>query len=367
MSDRGLALPRELPVCFPEPSDFSAGAFHNRSAHTQSIHEGRVRRIGRARLIPIIHRALSLVGGLGRRGPSLGGRYRYTEGIARNLSARLLRRFAGRTMRACGNHRGARTISLALVAGLAAFEAVLVFGAGAIGIPGVLLVRFADKGGDESSYAERRGVCWRRELHRQGARAGRAGKANACRRAGKACIHSSRPAAEPRLDGLADIPLKPWVSEKPKADEAKPDAPKAVRRELGREGSIALGCGRALSVFARRRCGARLTPRLRCPRRRAGNAAPARNTDCAAEAERGRGLGEGQGDRDQGRGAGPLALSFRVLARCARRGEAAAGRRRLRVQYARGHAAVASVERGERPASASAPAASLAPTRSPSR
>ena len=48
-------------------------------------------------------------------------------------------------MRVFANCRGARTISIALVAGLAAFEAVLVFGAGAIGIPGVLLVRFADK------------------------------------------------------------------------------------------------------------------------------------------------------------------------------------------------------------------------------
>jgi hypothetical protein len=47
-------------------------------------------------------------------------------------------------MRAVGNHRGARTISLALVAGLVAFEAVLALGAGTVGIPGLLLVRFAD-------------------------------------------------------------------------------------------------------------------------------------------------------------------------------------------------------------------------------
>ena len=33
MDDLGLALPRELSACFPEPSDFSADAFHNRSAH----------------------------------------------------------------------------------------------------------------------------------------------------------------------------------------------------------------------------------------------------------------------------------------------------------------------------------------------
>jgi hypothetical protein len=45
-------------------------------------------------------------------------------------------------MRAVGNHRGARTISIALAAGLVAFEAVLALGAGAFGIPGLLLVRF---------------------------------------------------------------------------------------------------------------------------------------------------------------------------------------------------------------------------------
>jgi hypothetical protein len=54
-------------------------------------------------------------------------------------------------MRALGNQRRARTISLALVAGLVAFEAVLALGAGAVGIPGVLLVRFADGSDDEQA------------------------------------------------------------------------------------------------------------------------------------------------------------------------------------------------------------------------
>jgi hypothetical protein len=51
-----------------------------------------------------------------------------------------------------GNHRGARTISFALVAGLVAFEAVLAFGASAVGIPGIFLVHFtsaeAETGGE---------------------------------------------------------------------------------------------------------------------------------------------------------------------------------------------------------------------------
>lgn len=49
-------------------------------------------------------------------------------------------------MRAVGNHRGARTISLAFVAGILAFEAGLLLASGAVGIPGVLLVRVADGG-----------------------------------------------------------------------------------------------------------------------------------------------------------------------------------------------------------------------------
>ena len=55
-------------------------------------------------------------------------------------SARFMRCFAGRTMRAVGNFRGARTIGIALVAGLLVFEAALVYGAGAVGIPGLFLL-----------------------------------------------------------------------------------------------------------------------------------------------------------------------------------------------------------------------------------
>jgi hypothetical protein len=60
-----------------------------------------------------------------------------------------------------GNHRGARTISLALVAGLVAFEAALAFGASAVGIPGIFLVHFtnAEMGtGGESVIAKSRKV-----------------------------------------------------------------------------------------------------------------------------------------------------------------------------------------------------------------
>jgi hypothetical protein len=54
-----------------------------------------------------------------------------------------------------GSQRGARTISLALAAGLVAFEVVLAVGAGAVGIPGLFLVRLGQApveqiGGGES-------------------------------------------------------------------------------------------------------------------------------------------------------------------------------------------------------------------------
>ena len=60
-----------------------------------------------------------------------------------------------------GNHRGARTISLVLVAGLVAFEAALVLGASAVGIPGIFLVYFTNaeaETGGESVIAKSRKV-----------------------------------------------------------------------------------------------------------------------------------------------------------------------------------------------------------------
>lgn len=54
-----------------------------------------------------------------------------------------------------GSHRAARTMSLALVAGLVAFESVLAVTAGAIGIPGVLVVPLSEiAGGAPASGGE---------------------------------------------------------------------------------------------------------------------------------------------------------------------------------------------------------------------
>jgi hypothetical protein len=85
---------------------------------------------------------------LRRTGASLAAQDRYAKDHALSFMRRI---FAGRTMRDVGNHRGARTISLALAAGLVAFESALVLGMGAFGIPGLLLVRFA--GGTAGAHA----------------------------------------------------------------------------------------------------------------------------------------------------------------------------------------------------------------------
>jgi hypothetical protein len=129
-------------------------------------------------------------------------------------------------MRAGGNHRGARTISLALVAGFIAFETILALSAGAVGIPGVFLIQL--KG--ESSGAE----------VMQDPPEG--GESVIAKLAAKEPPHQTpvaatplspvAPAGEPRLDGLADIPLTPWVRDETKPDKLKAFAANSAGREL---------------------------------------------------------------------------------------------------------------------------------------
>ena len=49
----GLPCPCETSACFPEPSDFSGGAFHNRASHILRIHEATSLARRRRRLSPI--------------------------------------------------------------------------------------------------------------------------------------------------------------------------------------------------------------------------------------------------------------------------------------------------------------------------
>jgi hypothetical protein len=125
--------------------------------------------------------------------------------------------FAGRTMREVGNHRGARPISLALLAGLVAFEAVLAFGAGAVGIPGILLVRFTEgSGGAETTQAS--------PAHAGGESVMAKIPAPTPEAKAEVDVPSTPPppAAEPRLDNLADIPLD--ALDRPKPEPAGAEA-----------------------------------------------------------------------------------------------------------------------------------------------
>lgn len=103
-------------------------------------------------------------------------------------------------MREVGNHRGARTISIALVAGLMAFEGALAYGAGAIGIPGLFLIRIAEPRGDThvTAVAETPGGGESVVVKPEPAAAPLQAQPDA-------------PAAEPTLEGLADIPLQDWI------------------------------------------------------------------------------------------------------------------------------------------------------------
>jgi hypothetical protein len=125
-------------------------------------------------------------------------------------------------MRVVGNHRGARSISFALVAGLVAFEAALALGAGAIGIPGVFLYRLP---GEPPPF------------HATPATAPDGGESVVAKLAAPEATPAESPPpqvkGEPRLDGLADIPLQEWIAPKPKP---KPeDAEGAASAEAPRE------------------------------------------------------------------------------------------------------------------------------------
>jgi hypothetical protein len=115
-----------------------------------------------------------------------------------------------------------------LVAGFIAFEAILALSAGAVGIPGVLLIPLkgysegtevtqapqASSGG-ESDFAK---LSAAKEPPQQTPVAAEP-------------LSPVAPAGEPRLDGLADLPSMSWIR-----DETKPDRPKAFSaNSAGRE------------------------------------------------------------------------------------------------------------------------------------
>ena len=242
-----------------------------------------------------------------------------------------MRRFAGRTMRFVGNHRGARTISLALVAGFVAFEAALAIGAGAIGIPGLYIVRFVDESAApqaaQSTDASEGGESVFAKLHPLVASSKRTAKP------------APAPTGEPRLDGLSDIPMQEWVAAKAEAPEPESLAEAAKSGEAlpwDAVEPVPFDSGGPKLAHA----GATAS----LPHRAMPDTAPpvlaALPADSAVE-----GWVKAKATEVKAEYRARPALPFRVLARCAGRREAPARRRRLRLQYARGHAPVANLQR----------------------
>lgn len=116
-------------------------------------------------------------------------------------------------MHAVGNRRRARTIGVALLAGLAAFEAMLLLSVGAVGIPGIFLLRVADESrtaGEDEVAADDGGESV-------------VAKPHVPRPASTPPAETeTSPPGEPHLDGLADIPLRDWIAAKPKEPEPQP-------------------------------------------------------------------------------------------------------------------------------------------------
>ena len=123
-------------------------------------------------------------------------------------------------MRAGGNQRGARTISLALVAGLIAFETILALSAGAVGIPGSI-----------SSVSPRAAAL---KHQRQRPKVARASSPNLnheqrrIKRRRRSRFPGSRGPAAARRPRRH--PVDAWVR-----DKAKPDKPTAFADSAGRE------------------------------------------------------------------------------------------------------------------------------------
>lgn len=128
-------------------------------------------------------------------------------------------------MRAMVSSRSARTIGLTLAAGLLAFEALLALSAGAIGIPGVLLVPLAK----EVTAASVTGETVIAKLDEVPVAVKPVPQPKAVQ------PEASAPAGEPNLAGLADIPVDmPWKHDAKPAE--RKDAPRAFSPDAeGRE------------------------------------------------------------------------------------------------------------------------------------
>ena len=124
-------------------------------------------------------------------------------------------------MSSVGSHRSARTIGLALVAGFIALEAFLALRTGALGIPGIFLVRFANEsGGDRATQATEKPEAGESVIAKSSE-----GTAAPKPAPEQATGSVSTGSGEKRLEGLSEIPLKPW--DRDDEEESAAEEPKA--------------------------------------------------------------------------------------------------------------------------------------------
>ena len=115
-------------------------------------------------------------------------------------------------MRIVGYRLSARTIGLALVAAVIALEALLAFTSGVAGIPGLFLINVAgEEGGAANQAATQDGG---ESVIAKSPEAPVAPKKEPAETTGSTPPQDG----EPNLEGLAEIPLKPWVR-----DDAEPE------------------------------------------------------------------------------------------------------------------------------------------------
>ena len=121
-------------------------------------------------------------------------------------------------MRNVGYRLSARAIGLALIAVFVAFQALLALYTGAAGIPGLFLIDLAGENGGAAAPGQDGG---------ESAFAKRPESPSAPAPEPAAPASPTPPAeGEPRLEGLAEIPLKPWVREDGDS-ESEEDRPRA--------------------------------------------------------------------------------------------------------------------------------------------
>jgi hypothetical protein len=120
-------------------------------------------------------------------------------------------------MRIVGYRLSARTIGLALVAAVIALEAFLALRSGVAGIPGLFLINLAGEEGGAAKPLQARTQDGGESVIAKSPETPVAPKKESAETTGSTPPQDG----EPNLEGLAEIPLKPWVRDDAEAEEER--------------------------------------------------------------------------------------------------------------------------------------------------